>query len=48
MMELTLREDKNILESLYPEYQRGFVNARHDKQVATRCVGRGGVGEQSD
>lgn len=33
MMELTLREDKEIIENIYPEYQRGFMNARYDKQV---------------
>ncbi len=32
-MDLTLREDKDIIESIYPEYQRGFMNARYDQQV---------------
>lgn len=35
MMDLTLKEDKEIVESIYPEYQRGFMNARYDQQV---CV----------
>ena len=39
MMELTLREDKEIIENIYPEYQRGFMNARYDKQVSTRNTG---------
>lgn len=33
MMDLTLREDKDIIENIYPEYQRGFMNARYDRQV---------------
>lgn len=33
MMELTLEEDKEIIENIYPEYQQGFMNARFDKQV---------------
>lgn len=33
MMDLTLREDKDIIENIYPQYQRGFMNARYDQQV---------------
>ncbi|CAM9515384.1 unnamed protein product, partial [Hapterophycus canaliculatus] len=33
MMELTLREDKDIIENIYPEYQKGFMNARYDQQM---------------
>lgn len=33
MMKLTLEEDKEIIEAIYPEYQKGFMNARFDKQV---------------
>eukprot|EP00903_Cladosiphon_okamuranus_P007084 g6884.t1 len=33
MMELTLREDKDIIENIYPEYQHGFINARYDQQM---------------
>ena len=33
MMDFTLREDKDIIENIYPEYQRGFMNARYDQQV---------------
>lgn len=32
-MNLTLKEDKDIVESIYPEYQKGFMNARYDKQM---------------
>ena len=39
-MEVTLREDKEIVENIYPEYQRGFMNARYDKQVGTHSMGR--------
>lgn len=35
MMDLTLREDKEIIENIYPEYQHGFMNARYDQQVRT-------------
>lgn len=41
MMDLTLREDKEIIENIYPEYQHGFMNARYDQQVRT---GGGGGG----
>lgn len=40
LMEVTLREDKEIVENIYPEYQRGFMNARYDKQVGTHSMGR--------
>lgn len=33
MMEVTLTEDKEIIENIYPEYQKGFMNARYDRQV---------------
>lgn len=33
MMNLTLKEDKDIVENVYPEYQQGFMNARYDKLV---------------
>ncbi|CBN75826.1 Rieske (2Fe-2S) domain protein [Ectocarpus siliculosus] len=33
MMDLTLKEDKEIIENIYPEYQRGFMNARYDQQM---------------
>ncbi|CAN0375150.1 unnamed protein product [Discosporangium mesarthrocarpum] len=33
MMEVTLQEDKDIIENIYPEYQMGFMNAKFDKQV---------------
>eukprot|EP00752_Nemacystus_decipiens_P011133 g9893.t1 len=33
MMDLTLREDKEIIENIYPEYQHGFMNARYDQQM---------------
>lgn len=36
MMDLTLREDKEIIENIYPQYQHGFMNARYDQQVRTR------------
>lgn len=36
MMDLTLREDKEIIENIYPEYQHGFMNARYDQQVRRR------------
>ncbi|CAM9914270.1 unnamed protein product, partial [Sphacelaria rigidula] len=33
MMEVTLTEDKEIIENIYPEYQKGFMNARYDRQM---------------
>lgn len=44
-MELTLKEDKGIVENIYPEYQHGFMNARYDKQASTRSMGE--VGDRS-
>ncbi|KAG5183593.1 hypothetical protein JKP88DRAFT_277604 [Tribonema minus] len=33
MMRVTLQEDKDIIEAIYPGYQRGYMNAKFDKQV---------------
>lgn len=38
MMELTLKEDKEIIENIYPEYQKGFMNARYDQQVREKIA----------
>ncbi|CAM9442096.1 unnamed protein product [Phaeothamnion confervicola] len=33
MMKITFQEDKDIIENLYPEYQKGFMSAKFDRQM---------------